>query len=101
MRKITTTCALLVTALGVCTGTAGATPETDNVGYTTTVTETATTITTDAGSLAVEDGVFKIKAANGADWPVPNCPSVSTTTCPHPNPHPRSKFHQNAARPID
>lgn len=33
----------------------------------TAVTETATTVTTDAGSLAVDDGVFKIKAANGAE----------------------------------
>ncbi|MEC3916887.1 hypothetical protein [Nocardia sp. CDC160] len=65
MRKITTTGALLVTALGVCAGTAGATPENGKVGYTTTVTETSTTITTDAGSLAVEDGTFKIKAADG------------------------------------
>ncbi|MBU3067300.1 hypothetical protein KO481_37990 [Nocardia sp. NEAU-G5] len=41
-----------------------ATPQT-GVNYAVTATDTAATITTDAGSLVTENGVFEIKAANG------------------------------------
>ncbi|MGV9676937.1 hypothetical protein ACWDSJ_16805 [Nocardia sp. NPDC003482] len=67
MRKFAAASTLVVAALGVAAGTAGAAPA-DNgvVNYKATATETATIITTDAGSLDVEDGVFKIKAADGS-----------------------------------
>ncbi|WP_067566540.1 hypothetical protein [Nocardia acidivorans] len=53
-------------ALGVCAGTAHAAPaEADAINYTATNSETNTIIRTDAGSMVVEDGVFKVKAANG------------------------------------
>jgi hypothetical protein len=66
MRKIAATCTLLVTALGITaqSGVALSQPD-DNVAFTTRTTEQATVITTEAGSMVVEDGVFKIKAANG------------------------------------
>ncbi|MFE1595838.1 hypothetical protein [Nocardia sp. NPDC058705] len=54
-------------ALGIAAGTSHAAPAADEpINYTATTTETSTIIGTDAGSMAVEDGVFKIKAANGA-----------------------------------
>lgn len=67
MRKITTTCALLVTATCIATGSASAAPDSDQkpVNYTATSTDTSTIVTTDSGSLVVEEGVFKVKAANG------------------------------------
>lgn len=68
MRKFAGIAALVVTALGAATGTAGAAPEKSDAGainYTATATEQNTVIKTDAGSLVVEDGVFKVKAANG------------------------------------
>lgn len=67
MRKFAGIAALIVTALGAATGTAGAAPETADgaINYTATNTEQNTVIKTDAGSLVVEDGVFKVKAANG------------------------------------
>ncbi|MEV0080732.1 hypothetical protein AB0H58_30345 [Nocardia neocaledoniensis] len=54
-------------ALGVIAGTAHAAPaaEPAAINYTATTTETSTIIGTDAGSMVVEDGVFKIKAADG------------------------------------
>ncbi|MET9216544.1 MULTISPECIES: hypothetical protein [unclassified Nocardia] len=55
-------------ALGIAAGTSHAAPAADPnapINYTATTTETATIIGTDAGSMVVEDGVFKIKAANG------------------------------------
>ncbi|MTE14572.1 hypothetical protein [Nocardia aurantiaca] len=67
MRNTAAASALL--AAGLCisagiTGTAGAdTPEA--VNYTATSTPTTTIVRTDAGSMTVEDGVFKIKAADG------------------------------------
>ncbi|WP_054814664.1 hypothetical protein [Nocardia arizonensis] len=57
--------AMLFTAMTFGQGSAHAT-YTDAVGFRAETTETATVITTDAGSLTVEDGVFKIKAADGA-----------------------------------
>lgn len=68
MRKIATACVLLSTAIGVCTGTAAAAPDAtpEGIYYSATATENATVIKTDAGSMVVEEGVFKIKAANGA-----------------------------------
>ncbi|MGW4770665.1 hypothetical protein ACWEO2_21810 [Nocardia sp. NPDC004278] len=57
---------MLTTALGVAAGTAGAAPNTDDVvNYTANTTAESTVIHTDAGSLDVDNGVFKIKAANG------------------------------------
>ncbi|MFB8008074.1 hypothetical protein ACFVUS_20090 [Nocardia sp. NPDC058058] len=67
-KKFAATAALVIAALGVATGTAGAAPEAADAGainYTATNTDTNTVIRTDAGSMVVEDGVFKIKAANG------------------------------------
>ncbi|MFD6354255.1 hypothetical protein [Nocardia tengchongensis] len=68
MRNLATATALMAAAITVTAGTSSAAPDssTDKVGFTATATETATILTTDGGSLAVEDGVFKIKAANGA-----------------------------------
>ncbi|MGX1811597.1 hypothetical protein ACWIGI_38225 [Nocardia sp. NPDC055321] len=68
MRKFAGVAALVVTALGLASGTAGASPVKADEGvinYTQTTTETQSIITTDAGSLVVEDGIFKVKAANG------------------------------------
>ncbi|MGQ4598739.1 hypothetical protein [Nocardia sp. R6R-6] len=69
MRKFAATSAMLIAALGVTAGTVNAAPATEAdsgvVNYTAGATPTSTIITTDAGSLVNEDGVFKIKAANG------------------------------------
>ncbi|MBL1078481.1 hypothetical protein JK358_29145 [Nocardia sp. 2] len=70
MRKFAATSALVIAALGVTTGTVNAQPvaapaANDAINYAATTTEKNMTIRTDAGSLVVEDGVFKIKAANG------------------------------------
>ncbi|BDT88630.1 hypothetical protein GV791_24850 [Nocardia cyriacigeorgica] len=53
------------TALGLTAATAQAAPEPGAVGFTATATETSSVISTDAGSLVVEDRVLKIKAPNG------------------------------------
>ncbi|MFB7720803.1 hypothetical protein ACFVUS_20455 [Nocardia sp. NPDC058058] len=69
MRKFAATSALLIAAMGITAGTVNAAPATDEaaaINYTATTTDTNTVIRTDAGSMVVEDGVFKIKAANGA-----------------------------------
>ncbi|WP_460697261.1 hypothetical protein [Nocardia thraciensis] len=68
MRKFAATSALLIAALGVTAGTVNAAPAADEgvVNYKATNTGTTAVISTDAGSLVNEDGVFKIKAANGA-----------------------------------
>ncbi|WP_040772734.1 hypothetical protein [Nocardia pneumoniae] len=70
MRKFAATSALLIAALGVTAGTVNAAPATaaDNgaVNFTAHAIDTKSIIKTDAGSLVVEDGVFKVKAANGA-----------------------------------
>ncbi|MGW4246987.1 hypothetical protein [Nocardia sp. NPDC004722] len=68
MRKFTTTALLLAAAAGVAAGPAGATPAgTDGgvINYTNQASETGSVIRTDAGSLVVEDGALKIKAADG------------------------------------
>ncbi|WP_280267494.1 hypothetical protein [Nocardia wallacei] len=67
MRKFAATSALLIAALGVTAGTVNAAPAADEgvVNYKATTTETHTVISTDGGSLVNENGVFKIKAANG------------------------------------
>ncbi|WP_174185638.1 hypothetical protein [Nocardia barduliensis] len=69
MRKFAATSALLIAALGVTAGTVNAAPgtEADNgaVNFTAHTTDTQSIITTDAGSMVVEDGTFKVKAANG------------------------------------
>ncbi|MRH85974.1 hypothetical protein GFY24_00580 [Nocardia sp. SYP-A9097] len=67
-KKFAATAALLIAALGVTAGSAGAAPEAADAGvinYTSTNNEVNTIIRTDGGSMVVEDGVFKIKAANG------------------------------------
>ncbi|WP_067531848.1 hypothetical protein [Nocardia crassostreae] len=70
-KKFATTAALLIAALGISAGTAGAAPEAPEaadsgvINYAATNTEKSTIIRTDAGSMVVEDGVFKIKAADG------------------------------------
>ncbi|MBF6164298.1 hypothetical protein IU486_05855 [Streptomyces gardneri] len=69
MRKFAATSALLIAALGVTAGTVNAAPaaEAENgaVNFTAQTTDTQSIISTDAGSMVVEDGVFKVKAANG------------------------------------
>ncbi|MEU0542177.1 hypothetical protein [Nocardia sp. NPDC005978] len=69
--KVALLAAALSTASVITTGVSSAAPQADSadptaINYTQTTTETNTVITTDAGSLVVEDGVFKVKAANGA-----------------------------------
>ncbi|MFI9511428.1 hypothetical protein [Nocardia sp. NPDC052566] len=67
IKKFATTAALLTAAIGVTAGTVNAAPAVDNpvINYTARATDTSSIITTDAGSLVVEDDTFKIKAANG------------------------------------
>ncbi|MEV6139622.1 hypothetical protein AB0L63_26955 [Nocardia sp. NPDC051990] len=67
MSKIVTVAAGLVVAVGIACGSAGAQPEADDaVGFTAHATDTQSIVETDAGAMVVEDGVFKIKAADGA-----------------------------------
>ncbi|MGW5105278.1 hypothetical protein [Nocardia sp. NPDC004123] len=68
LKKFAAVSALVVAALGVTAGTVNAAPAADNgaIDYAATTSETNTIIRTDAGSMVVEDGAFKIKAANGA-----------------------------------
>ncbi|MBL1074851.1 hypothetical protein JK358_10650 [Nocardia sp. 2] len=68
LHKLAVSAALLSTAVAVASGTASAAPEVADAGvinYSMTTTETQQIIKTDAGSMVVEDGVFKVKAANG------------------------------------
>ncbi|MGQ4615661.1 hypothetical protein [Nocardia sp. R7R-8] len=66
MRKIIAVASGLVAAVAVASGSAGAQPGSDDaVDFTAYATDTQSIITTDAGSMVVEDGVFKIKAVNG------------------------------------
>ncbi|MFG1768843.1 hypothetical protein ACGFIX_04690 [Nocardia salmonicida] len=69
MRKFAATSALLIAAMGVAAGTVNAAPAEEAaapINYTAQVVDgSKSVITTDAGSLVVEDGAFKIKAANG------------------------------------
>ncbi|MET7773063.1 hypothetical protein [Nocardia sp. NPDC005366] len=67
MRKLAVVAALLTVATGVATGTAGAAPEVEPapVNFTARSTDTQSIITTDSGSIVVEDDTLKIKAADG------------------------------------
>ncbi|RBO91843.1 hypothetical protein [Nocardia puris] len=67
MRKFAATSALLIAALGVTAGAVNAAPaEHDGViNFTAEQTETSALISTDVGSLVVEDDELKIKAADG------------------------------------
>ncbi|MEV6340601.1 hypothetical protein AB0M12_38510 [Nocardia vinacea] len=68
MKKVMTVAAGLVTAVGIATGSAGAAPNGDDgaIGFTANATATESIITTDAGSMVVEDDAFKIKSSQGA-----------------------------------
>ena len=68
IRNFAVLAATVATAVGVSAGTVNAAPaaEPDAIGYQATTNEKSTVISTDAGSLDVEDGVFRIKAANGS-----------------------------------
>ncbi|MEU7141846.1 hypothetical protein ABZ942_20510 [Nocardia sp. NPDC046473] len=67
MRKIVAVAAGVAAAVGIAAGTAAAQPTgEDAIDFTANATETQTVIKTDGGSMVVEDGVFKIKAANGS-----------------------------------
>jgi hypothetical protein len=69
MRKFAATSALLIAAMGVAAGTANAQPAAPAadapINFTAKTTDNSSIITTDAGSLVVEDNALKIKAANG------------------------------------
>ncbi|OCF90896.1 hypothetical protein [Nocardia brasiliensis] len=67
MRKLAVVAALVTTATGVAAGTSVAAPENTPgpVHFTARTTDTSSIIETDAGSLVVEDGAFKVKAADG------------------------------------
>ncbi|QLY30433.1 hypothetical protein [Nocardia huaxiensis] len=66
MKRITAASALLTASVCLAAAPAHAAPEPgEAINYTATNTETQTIIRTDAGSMVVEDGVFKVKAANG------------------------------------
>ncbi|WP_210742390.1 hypothetical protein [Nocardia veterana] len=67
MRKFAAVAVAVAAATGVAAGSVQAAPAVDSgaVGYTATTTEKSTVISTDAGSLVNENGVFKIKAADG------------------------------------
>ncbi|MFC9664007.1 hypothetical protein ACFVJ5_27545 [Nocardia sp. NPDC127606] len=67
MRKFTAVSSVLIAAFGVTAGLAGATPNADPaVNFTATTSETSTIISTDGGSLGVENGVFTVRSAAGA-----------------------------------
>ena len=68
MRRITVASTLIAASVCLAAAPASAAPAAADgqaIDYTTTSTPTQTTIHTDAGSMGVENGVFKIKAANG------------------------------------
>ncbi len=68
MRKLAVVAALLTVATGVAAGTAGAAPEAAepaSINFTARATDTQSIITTDAGSIVVENDTLKIKAADG------------------------------------
>ncbi|MEV6772476.1 hypothetical protein AB0N05_27960 [Nocardia sp. NPDC051030] len=67
-KKMAASAAMMIAAVGIAAGTAGAAPIADDNGvinYSATATETNTIIRTDAGSMVVDNGIFKIKAADG------------------------------------
>ena len=61
---LATTSTATIAALAVCTGSAGAAPS-NAVDYTVAVSDGATRISTDSGSMNAENGVFRIQAADG------------------------------------
>jgi len=66
--RIAVITALVSIVTGVAAGTAGAAPQDQPagaVGFTAHATDTQSIISTDAGSLVVEDDIFKIKATDG------------------------------------
>ncbi|MFQ6329374.1 hypothetical protein ACLMAL_25005 [Nocardia sp. CWNU-33] len=66
--KFALAAAFMTTAVGIAAGASHAgslAPEADAIGFTARAADTSSIIETDAGSLSVEDGVFKIKAADG------------------------------------
>ncbi|WP_316575083.1 hypothetical protein [Nocardia canadensis] len=65
MRKFVTAAAVVATSVALAAGGAHASPGTDTVGFTASVTPEGTVIVADAGTVAVEDGALKLKAANG------------------------------------
>ncbi|GAB2508562.1 hypothetical protein [Nocardia heshunensis] len=67
LNKFAVSAALVTTALGVTAGTVNAAPAPSDPGvhYTATAGERDLVIRTDAGALVVDNGVFKIKAADG------------------------------------
>ncbi|MGI5222022.1 hypothetical protein [Nocardia sp. CA-290969] len=67
VRKFAATSALLIAALGVATGSAHADPASAPapVGFTAQAVGDRSVITTDAGSMVVEEDTFKIKSADG------------------------------------
>ncbi|WP_405159567.1 hypothetical protein OG203_24185 [Nocardia sp. NBC_01499] len=67
-KKFAATSALLIAALGVTAGTVNAAPAPQGdeaINFTAQAVDSTSIIKTDAGSMVIEDGVFKIKAANG------------------------------------
>ncbi|WP_433603591.1 hypothetical protein ACQPXH_26825 [Nocardia sp. CA-135953] len=67
MRKFVTVAAGLAVTVGIASGSAVAQPAGDDgaVAFTAHATDTQSIVTTDLGSMVVEEGIFKIKAANG------------------------------------
>ncbi|MFI6167814.1 hypothetical protein ACIBCN_13625 [Nocardia sp. NPDC051052] len=68
IKKFAATSALLIASIGVTAGTVNAAPAPesgDAINFTAQAVDSTSIIKTDAGSMVVEDGVFKIKAANG------------------------------------
>ncbi|QBS40715.1 hypothetical protein [Nocardia sp. CS682] len=68
MRNFAATASLLIAALGVTAGTVNAAPAAEAdapINFTAETTDTQAIVSLDAGSLVVEDGALKIKAANG------------------------------------
>ena len=66
IKHLAATAAVVAAALGLSSATAGATPASDTaVNFRATPTATGTVISTDAGSLSADNGVFTIAAADG------------------------------------
>ncbi|MGW1740755.1 hypothetical protein ACWCPQ_18340 [Nocardia sp. NPDC001965] len=67
VRSLTTMSTLLIAAVGIASGSAHAAPTIppEPVGFTAQVVGDRSVVTTDSGSMLVEDGIFKIEAADG------------------------------------
>ncbi|WP_330251223.1 hypothetical protein OG874_34430 [Nocardia sp. NBC_00565] len=69
IKKFAATSALLISAIGVTAGTVNAAPAAPAadapINFTAQTTDTQSIVTTDSGSLVIEDGALKVKAANG------------------------------------